>query len=142
MFDRPPVAPYLTVTPAAGAIAFYMAAFGAKQRALLPSPDGMRILHCELVINGGSVMLSDPFPEFAKTRVPLPGDFSTMSVSLELPSASEVDGTVKRAVTLGATEEVKPAHSLWGTRFAVIRDPFGHRWILNGPISGKSEKDK
>ena len=58
---RPRIAPYLTVTPAAAAIAFYTAAFGAKQRALMPSLDGLRIAHCELLINGGSVMLADAF---------------------------------------------------------------------------------
>src|SRR4051794_3249135 len=53
--DRPAVAPYLTVTPCLGAIAFYGAAFGAVQKALMPSLDGLRIMHCELAINGGSV---------------------------------------------------------------------------------------
>ncbi|MBA5845433.1 VOC family protein, partial [Escherichia coli] len=59
MTARPPVAPYLTVSPAAGAIAFYTAAFDAKQKALMPAMDGLRILHCELEINGGALFLSD-----------------------------------------------------------------------------------
>ena len=42
---RPRVAPYLTVTPAAAAIGFYTAAFGAKQVALMPSVDGLRGKH-------------------------------------------------------------------------------------------------
>ena len=63
---RPRVAPYLTVSPAAAAIAFYTGAFDAKQRALMPSVDGLRIAHCELLINGGSVMLADVFPEFGQ----------------------------------------------------------------------------
>ena len=76
---RPRVAPYLTVTPAAAAIGFYTAAFGAKQRALMPSVDGLRIAHCELLINGGSVMLADVFPEFGQTRAPMPGEQVTVS---------------------------------------------------------------
>ena len=131
---RPPVSPYLTVTPAAAAIAFYAAAFGAVQKALMPALDGVRILHCELAINGGTVMLSDAFPEYGKTRTPLPGDFATASVSLEFESSQEVDDIVGRAATLGATTEMGPMNSFWGTRFAVIRDPFGHRWMLNGPL--------
>ena len=70
---RPPVAPYLTVSPAMAAIAFYTTVFGAKQRALMPSFDGLRIMHCELSINGGSVMLADAFSEFGQTRVPASG---------------------------------------------------------------------
>lgn len=132
--ERPPVAPYLTVSPAAAAIAFYAAAFGATQKALMPSLDGMRIMHCELSINGGPVMLSDAFPEMSKTRPPLPNDFATVSISLEMPSAKDVDDTVARCANLGATTEMGPVNSFWGTRFAVIRDPFGHRWMLNAPL--------
>jgi uncharacterized glyoxalase superfamily protein PhnB len=136
MPDRPRVAPYLTVSPAAAAIAFYASAFGARQKALMPAMDGLRVMHCELEINGGSVMLSDAFPEFGKARTPLPGEPATMSVSLEFDAAAEVDEVVKKASALGATTEMGPMNSFWGTRFAVIRDPFGHRWMLNGPQGG------
>jgi PhnB protein len=78
---RPPVAPYLTVSPAMAAIAFYASVFGARQKAIMPALDGMRIMHCELEINGGSVMLADAFPEFGQTRMPLPGELATASVS-------------------------------------------------------------
>lgn len=136
MTDRPKVAPYLTVSPAAAAIAFYTAAFGAKQKTMMPAIDGLRITHCELTINGGAVMLSDAFPEYGKVRAPLPGDLATMSVSLEFDTAGQVDETVKRAAALGATTEMGPVNSFWGTRFAVVKDPFGHRWMLNGPAGG------
>jgi len=135
MSSRPPVAPYLTVSPAAGAVAFYIAAFGATQKAVMPAIDGMRILYCELEINGGAVFLSDAFPEFGTARPPLPGEPVTMSVSLEFASADEVDEVFTRATKLGAKGEVTPTHSFWGTRTAIVRDPFGHRWIMNGPLA-------
>ena len=136
MSERPPVAPYLTVTPAAAGIAFYTAAFGARQKALMPALDGVRIIHSELDINGGSVMVADAFPEFSggATRPPLPGEPATASVSLEFPTGSEVDEVFNRATQLGAKGETQPTNSFWGTRFAVLRDPFGHRWMLNGPL--------
>jgi uncharacterized glyoxalase superfamily protein PhnB len=137
MSARPPVAPYLTVSPAAGAIAFYAAAFGAVQKALMPALDGMRIMHCELSLNGGTIMLSDAFPELGKARSPLPGEPVTMSVSLEFASAAEVDETFQRATRFGASGEMGPTNSFWGTRFAIVRDPFGHRWMMNGPIDAK-----
>lgn len=132
---RPPVAPYLTVSPASGAIAFYTAAFGAKQKALMPALDGLRILHCELEINGGAVMLADMFPEFGKTRVPVPIEPMPVSISLEYAGKGQVDDVVKTAKALGASVEMEPTNSFWGTRFAVLRDPFGHRWMLNGPTA-------
>ena len=99
---RPPVAPYLTVSPAMAAIAFYTTVFGAKQQALMPALDGLRIMHCELTINGGSIMLADAFPEFGNTRVPIPGEPMSVSVSLEFETADEVDLIFKRAIGLGS----------------------------------------
>ena len=132
--DRPKVAPYLTASPAAAAIAYYVAAFGARQKALMPALDGVRILHCELEINGASVMISDAFPEFGAIRAPIPGEPVTMSVSLEFADKAEVDEVFARATALGAKGEAQPTNSFWGTRFATLRDPFGHRWMLNAPL--------
>ncbi|WP_036257375.1 VOC family protein [Methylocapsa aurea] len=131
---RPPVAPYLTVSPALAAIAYYTAVFGAQQKAIMPAFDGMRIMHCELSINGGSVMLADAFPEFGHTRIPLPGELSTSSVSLEYAKPKDIDDVFARATKLGAKGETNPTNSFWGTRIATFRDPFGHRWILNAPL--------
>ncbi len=131
---RPAVAPYLTVSPALTAIAFYKTVFGAEQKAFMPALDGVRILHCELDINGGSVMLADAFPEFGQTRVGIPGEPVTVSISLEFREGKTVDETFLKATGIGAKAETAPTNSFWGTRLATFRDPFGHRWILNAPI--------
>ncbi len=131
---RPAVAPYLTVSPALAAIAFYKTVFGAEQRAFMPALDGIRILHCELDINGGSVMLADAFPEFGQTRVGIPGEAVTVSISLEFAHSKTVDETFLKATGIGAKAETAPTNSFWGTRLATFRDPFGHRWILNAPL--------
>jgi PhnB protein len=131
---RPPISPYLTVSPAMAAIAFYTAVFDAKQKALMPALDGLRIMHCELGMNGGSIMLADAFPEFGNTRVAVPGEPVTVSVSLEFETAQRVDDVFKKATSLGAKGETLPTNSFWGTRLATFRDPSGHRWILNAPL--------
>ncbi len=131
---RPSVAPYLTVSPAMAAIAFYTAVFGAEQKVVIPAIDGIRIMHCELLVNGGALMLADAFPEFGNTRVPIPGEPVTMSVSLEFSEAQQVDDVFTRATALGGKGETTPTNSFWGTRLATFRDPFGHRWILNAPL--------
>ena len=46
----------------------------------------------------------------------------------------QVDEIVARASQLGAKIETQPTNSFWGTRYAALRDPFGHRWILNAPL--------
>ncbi len=64
---------YLTVSPAAaGAITFYTAAFDARQKALMPALDGMRIMHCELEINGASIFVADAFPNSELPGRPIP----------------------------------------------------------------------
>lgn len=131
---RPSVSPYLTVSPAHAAIAFYTTVFGAEQKAFMPALDGMRILHCELSINGGSIMLADAFPEFGQTRVAMPNEAATVSISVEYAEAKLVDEIFTKATTLGAKAETQPTNSFWGTRLATFRDPFGHRWILNAPL--------
>ena len=131
---RPPVAPYLTVSPAMAAIGFYTAVFGAEQKIIIPALDGVRIMHCELLVNGGAIMLADAFPEFGNTRIPIPGEPATISVSLEFSEAQQVDDVFNRAATLGGKGETTPTNSFWGTRLATFRDPFGHRWILNAPL--------
>ena len=80
-------------------------------------------------------MLADMFPEFTQTRAPLPKDFATVTISLEFGTAKEVDETFARVTSMGAKEEIAPSNTFWGTRFAVLRDPFGHRWMLNGQAS-------
>jgi uncharacterized glyoxalase superfamily protein PhnB len=62
----------------------------------------------------------------------------TASVSLEFDTYEKVDEVYKRATALGASGEMGPTNSFWGTRFAIIRDPFGHRWLLNGPLTASN----
>ena len=61
----------------------------------------------------------------------------TMSVSVEYDETKAVDEVCARASSLGAKIETQPTNTFWGTRFATLRDPFGHRWILNAPLEKK-----
>lgn len=102
MSERPKIAPYLTVSPGAAAIAWYVNALGAKQKAYMPALDGVRVMHCELEINGAAVMLADAFLELGHTRSPLPGEPVIASISVEFASAQEVDDVFAKATSLGA----------------------------------------
>ena len=55
--------PYLAVSDAARAIAFYEQAFGAKEKYRLTEPAG-RVGHAELDFGGVTVMLADEYPEY------------------------------------------------------------------------------
>lgn len=125
---RPAALPYLTVADAHGAIAWYADAFGAVT---LGEPivfeDG-RIGHAELAIGDGVLYLADEHPDLG-LRAPAPGG---VSVSLMLHVA-DTDAALRRARESGATVQ-REAYEGYGSRHATIIDPFGHRWMLSGPL--------
>jgi PhnB protein len=136
---NPPIAPYLTVKGADAAIAFYKTAFGAVETYRHPADDGKRLLHAFLMINGGAVMLSDDFPEMGGPPAPTQEKPAPVAISVALAAPAEVDTTFRRAVEAGAWGAVEPADVFWGDRFAILVDPFGHRWMLNAPLSNKQK---
>src|SRR5688500_11060712 len=94
------VNPYLTVDGAADALAFYTKAFGATERHRMPAQDGKRLMHAEIAINGGVVMLSDNFPEFCsdgEVTMPSVDKPAPVQVALHFKTPAEVDAMHKRA---------------------------------------------
>ncbi|HEX8233387.1 MAG TPA: VOC family protein [Caulobacteraceae bacterium] len=123
---RSGVVPYLNVADAAAAAEFYKQAFGAEEVARMPAPGSDKICHLHLYVNGGSVMLSDPFPEHG---CPLR---QAQGYNLHI-QVYDVDRWYERAVDAGA-EVVMPLQLMfWGDRYAQLRDPFGVTWSLGGP---------
>lgn len=127
---RPSAIPYLAVADARAAISWYADAFGA---ALIGDPvqmDDGRIGHAELALAGGVLYLADEYPELG-LKAPSP---QAVSVSLMLPVA-DTDETLGRARGHGADIQKEPYED-HGARSATLVDPFGHRWMLTGPITG------
>jgi predicted enzyme related to lactoylglutathione lyase len=129
---RSAAVPYLTVSGAADAISWYVDALGAV---LVGEPivmDDGRIGHAELALSGGVVYLADEYPELG-LKAPQP---QAVSVSL-MVAVADTDAALARAEAMGATvaQGAREAH---GSRNATIVDPFGHRWMLSGPITGSA----
>lgn len=121
------VAPYLGVSNAGEAADFYQRAFGAHEVFRHPPDEQGRYMHIHLVINGGSVMLCDPFPEYGH---PLkePQSF-TLHIQVD-----DIDMWWGRATAAGA-EVVMPLDvQFWGDRYGQLRDPFGVTWSLGASI--------
>jgi len=119
------VVPYLAVADAAAALDWYVEAFGARRRGEpIVMPDG-RIGHAEVELAGTVVMLADAHPEIG-VAAPVPGEPVICSLHVTVP---DVDAAFARAVGAGASAERTPADYPYG-RNAVVRDPFGHRWML------------
>ncbi|WP_232664643.1 VOC family protein [Pseudonocardia sp. TRM90224] len=117
--------PYLAVTDARAAIAFYVDVFGATRRGEpIVMPDG-RVGHAELALGDSVVMLADEFPEIGHLAPPSRGG-PTQSLRLEV---DDPDGVVARAVAAGAVLERPVADSEHG-RGGALLDPSGHRWLV------------
>jgi len=120
---------YLRVHDAAGAIAFYVQAFGATERFRLTEPGG-RIGHAELQLGPAVLMLSDEYPEL-DIRGPRGLGGTTFAMHLHVDNA---DALVERAVAAGATLLRAPADHFYGERSGTVRDPFGHDWLIGHSI--------
>jgi uncharacterized glyoxalase superfamily protein PhnB len=122
--------PYLSVANAREAIAWYTDTFGASLVGEMYEMDDGRIGHAELQIGDGVLYLADEYPELG-LKAPNP---HASSVSLML-QVSDTDATLERARERNAVVQREPYEN-YGSRSATIIDPFGHRWMLTGPVTG------
>ena len=125
------VVPYLSVVGGQKALDFYKRAFGAEVNELNLADDGQRVLNAQFVVNGGSVMLSDDFPEYRGGGAAP----AAAGVTLHL-HVDDADAWFNRAVEAGATVRMPLADQFWGDRYGQLTDPFGHTWSVGSAIKG------
>jgi len=131
----PPIVPHLCVRGGNAAIAFYEAAFEAKPSMQTMAEDGVRLLHANLAVFGGQVMLHDEFPEYGgEVLSPHSRHGASVAISVNFKQPPEVDAIVDRAAAAGATVQMPAGDMFWGARYARILDPFGHVWAFNAPL--------
>ena len=136
MNDVHEIYPYLRVHSAADAIEFYSRAFGAQELFRLTEPGG-RIGHAQIKIGPATLMLGDEYPE---RDVRGPRSLGGTTVSLHLHVA-DVDQAFERAVGAGASIVMPLKNQFWGERVAIIRDPFGHEWLLGGHLESVTPEE-
>ncbi len=123
------VYPYLRLRRAAEAIEFYKTAFGATELFRLVEPGG-RIGHAEIRIGNTTLMLSDEYPELGIVG---PQALNGTSFSMHL-HVDDADAWIARAVAAGAVVTRPAADAFYGERGGVVRDPFGHEWLIGHQI--------
>jgi PhnB protein len=120
---RHAVLAHVMVPSAAAALEFYRRAFGAIELMRITAPDG-RVLHAETSIQGAVVMVGDADGVFAA-----PDPMGGASVALHV-YVDDVDACHAQAVATGAAS-LQPAQEMfYGARTSMVRDPFGHVWVL------------
>jgi len=119
------VTPYLILSGASEAIAFYKKALGASEAMRMDDPNG-KIHHAEISIGDSRIMLADEHPELQALS---PKTMGGSPVSLHL-YVEDVDAAVERAVAAGAKLVRPVADQFYGDRVGGIEDPFGYRWFI------------
>jgi PhnB protein len=119
------VVPYLTVPDAKAASEFYQRAFAGQEVDRRPSDSG-KLMHCQLVINGGTLMFCDAFPEWGHDYKPAQGFMLHLQVK-------DPQAWWDRAVEAGATVSMPLKKEFWGDLYGQLRDPFGVSWTIGGP---------
>ena len=116
--------PFLVCSPAAAAIDFYCAVFGARVVSRMDAPDGT-VPHAELDLGLGRLQLGDPSEAYGLVA---PGSGPVSSSTCVY--VADVDAVTDAAVARGAVLREPPATFVTGDRFASVIDPYGHRWAV------------
>jgi len=130
------ITPHLVCRNAAGAMAFYKKAFGAKELLCMPMPGG-GIAHAEMQIGDSRIMLGDESPEMGASAPQTVGG-SPVHIFLYV---KDVDKVFAAATTAGAKADMPPTDMFWGDRYAKLTDPFGHKWSMATHIEDVSAKE-
>jgi PhnB protein len=117
--------PYLCIDGAADAIDFYRRVFGAVERLRMDEGAG-RVAHAELELGPAVLMVSDEYPD---AGIRGPGHWGGTPVRFHL-HVDDVDGLARRAEEAGATLLRGPRDEGHGERQCLLRDPWGHEWLL------------
>ncbi|AZO80773.1 MULTISPECIES: VOC family protein [unclassified Bosea (in: a-proteobacteria)] len=137
--NPPPIQAHICVKGGDAAIAFYENAFGAECTFKAMADDGQRVMHANLALFGGEVMLHDEFPEFGgDVMAPSSHGGASIAISINLPTPADVDAAIARAEAAGANVVMPASDVFWGARYARLRDPFGHVWAFNAPLAQQS----
>ncbi|PKQ24963.1 MAG: glyoxalase [Actinobacteria bacterium HGW-Actinobacteria-5] len=129
------ITPFLAVTPARDALAFYCEVFGATLVATTEFGDVLA--HAELDLGHGRLQLGEPMPDYHLVAQP-DGEDSSFSLALY---CADVDAVVAKAVAAGATVREPASDFVSGDRYASIRDPFGVRWSILTRIEDLSDAE-
>lgn len=130
---QPTVSFSLTVKDAAKALSFYIEALGATELYRMPAPDGS-IAHAMFLIGNTRIYISDEAPDWYAYAMPA----GTMAACLFAIATDDCDTSYNRAMAAGAISLKAPADEFWGSRSAIIKDPFGFRWSFSQQLEDLS----
>jgi PhnB protein len=132
--------PHLIVSDGMAALKFYEEVFGAEAGHNMMAPDGQRLMHGEIILDGHKIFISDEFRPEEGGACKTPQTLGGTSVRITLMT-DDPDGVVDRAVARGAKVIMPVQDMFWGARYGQIVDPFGHNWGINQQLQEQSDAE-
>ncbi|MFI8849229.1 VOC family protein [Streptomyces sp. NPDC053499] len=127
--------PKLLVSDADAAIDFYAKALGATVTLRVADDEGV-VNHAELTLGSAVLALAQSVQEW--------GWHDPVSVGgspvLITAGVADPDGTAERMVQLGGELVIPVEDRPYGKRQGRVRDPFGHLWVISGPLREDTEQ--
>src|SRR5262249_52772567 len=112
-------------------------AFGAEELYRNLGPDGVSIVHSELLLGDSRYFINVEFPE---RGVIAPDSERGSGVTFHL-YVPDVNWFIQRPVADGVTVFFTLADCFWGDRYAILKDPFGHSWSVASRIEDLSPSE-
>jgi PhnB protein len=132
--------PHLIVNDGLAALKFYREVFGATDGDNMMAPDGKRLMHGEIVLDGHKLFVSDEFTAAEGGSCKMPQTLGGTSVRITA-TVDDADATVERAVARGARVIMPVQDMFWGARYGKFVDPFGHEWGINQQLKKLSKEE-
>jgi len=132
--------PHLIVSNGPAALKFYTEVFGAEAGDNMMAPDGKRLMHGEVVLDGHKLFLSDEFSAEEAGTCKMPQTLGGTCVRITL-NVDDADALVERAASRGAQVIMPVQDMFWGARYGKFIDPFGHEWGVNQQLREMSKEE-
>ncbi|HEU5236463.1 MAG TPA: VOC family protein [Pyrinomonadaceae bacterium] len=132
--------PHLIVNDGMAALDFYQQVFGAERGHMMMAPDGKRVMHGEIILDGHKIFVSDEFTAGEGGSCKTPTTLGGSCVRIMLMTG-DADAVVERAIARGAKVIMPVQDMFWGARYGQIVDPFGHQWGINQQLREQSEAE-
>ena len=133
--------PHVAVSDGMAAMKFYLEVFGGTEGDSMMAPDGKRLMHGEVVLDGHKLFVSDEFEASEGGSVRTPQSLGGTSVRITL-MVDDADAVVARAVERGASVLMPVQDMFWGARYGKFIDPFGHEWGINQQVAALNAEDE
>jgi PhnB protein len=133
--------PHVVVSDGLVALEFYKTVFGGTDGDNMMAPDGKRLLHGEVVVDGCKLFVSDEFDASEGGSLQTPQSLGGTSVRITM-AVSDADAVLARAEAAGADVIMPVQDMFWGARYGRFVDPFGHEWGVNQQVAELTQEEE